>query len=192
MAAMTVLFVDGWFGPDPGDWQELWSRDLPGSARVVQDDWNTPERGAWVRRLDEAVAGCAEPPVLVAHSLGVLTVAHWAAGAQAANTRAVDTRTAVGGRVVRGALLVTPADVEHNPDPAIRGFAPLPTATLPFPAVLAASSTDRWMTPERAKHFADAWGARLVDLGEVGHLTVAEGPGTWPQGRDLLDSLLPH
>jgi hypothetical protein len=30
LAAMTILFVDGWLGPDPGDWQELWARALPG------------------------------------------------------------------------------------------------------------------------------------------------------------------
>ncbi|MEJ2854563.1 MULTISPECIES: RBBP9/YdeN family alpha/beta hydrolase [unclassified Saccharothrix] len=112
--------------------------------------------------------------MLVGHSLGVLTVAHWVAG---------------GGRAVRGALLVTPADVERNPDPAIRGFAPIPRTPFPFPAIVAASRTDRWMTPERAREFADAWGAELVDVGPVGHLTVAEGPGAWAVGRELLDAL---
>jgi predicted alpha/beta hydrolase family esterase len=53
---MRVLFVDGWYGPDPGDWQELWLSDLPGAARVEQDDWETPERDAWGARLDEAIA----------------------------------------------------------------------------------------------------------------------------------------
>ncbi|GAA0262761.1 alpha/beta hydrolase [Saccharothrix mutabilis subsp. mutabilis] len=173
---MTVVFVDGWFGPDPGDWQELWGRGLARSRRVVQDDWDTPRRDLWVRRLDEVLAEESEPPVLVAHSLGTLTVAHWVEG---------------GGAIpVKGALLVTPADVERNPDPAIRGFAPLPRTPLPFPTILAASRTDRWMTPERAREFADAWGAKLVDVGPVGHLTVAEGAGDWPAGRALLDELL--
>jgi uncharacterized protein len=67
---MRILFVDGWNGPDPGDWQELWLRELPGATRVEQEDWEMPERQAWVRRLDEAIALCAEPPVLIAHSLG--------------------------------------------------------------------------------------------------------------------------
>ena len=31
-------------------------------------------------RFDETLAGVAEPPVLVSHSLGVLTVRHWVAG----------------------------------------------------------------------------------------------------------------
>ncbi|WP_309112456.1 alpha/beta hydrolase [Saccharothrix sp.] len=160
---MTVVFVDGWFGPDPGDWQELWGLDLAGSRRVVQDDWDTPQRELWVERLDEVLAESSSP-VLVAHSLGTLTVAHWVAGG--------------GRRPVKGALLVTPADVERNPDPAIRGFAPIPRSAFPFPTIVAASRTDRWMTPERAQEFADAWGAKLVDVGPVGHLTVAEGPGS--------------
>ncbi|MFI9816983.1 RBBP9/YdeN family alpha/beta hydrolase [Saccharothrix variisporea] len=171
---MTVVFVDGWFGPDPGDWQELWGLDLV-SRRVVQDDWNTPRRELWVQRLDEVLAEEVEPPVLVGHSLGVLTVAHWVA--------------AGGDRPVRGALLVTPADVERNPDPAIRGFAPIPRTPFPFPAIVAASRTDRWMTPDRAREFADAWGAELVDVGPVGHLTAAEGPGAWAAGRELLDAV---
>jgi hypothetical protein len=33
-----------------------------------------------VARFDETLAGVAEPPVLVSHSLGVLPVRHWVAG----------------------------------------------------------------------------------------------------------------
>ncbi|WP_188316314.1 RBBP9/YdeN family alpha/beta hydrolase [Solihabitans fulvus] len=173
---MTTLFVDGWFGPDPGDWQELWALGLPGSARVVQDDWERPERGAWMARLDEAVRQCAEPPVLVAHSLGCVTLAHWVAD---------------GARwPVRAALLATPADVETNRKPEIRGFDPIPRVAFPFPTILAASRNDSWMTPDRARSFARDWGARLVDAGEVGHLTVGEGVGRWPAGAELHAELL--
>jgi predicted alpha/beta hydrolase family esterase len=170
---MSVLFVDGWFGPEPEDWQTTWSRRLPGAGRVKQDDWETPVREDWVARLDETLTGFAEPPVLVAHSLGVLTVLHWVAGG--------------GDRPIRGALFVTAADVERNPEPDIRGFDPIPRHPLPFPAILAASMNDRWMTPERARSFAQDWGARLVDIGPVGHLTGAYGP--WPAGEPLLAEL---
>jgi uncharacterized protein len=88
---------------------------------------------------------------------------------------------------VRGALLVTPADVERNPEPDIRGFDPIPRMPLPFSAILAASSNDPWMTPARAASFARSWGARLVDIGPVGHLTGAHGP--WPEGEGLLAEL---
>ncbi|MFC4048422.1 RBBP9/YdeN family alpha/beta hydrolase [Actinomadura syzygii] len=173
---MTILFVDGWLGPDPGDWQELWTRKLPGSRRVEQDDWHLAERNKWVARLDEAITACTEPPVLVAHSLGCPTVAHWVAD----NPH----------RRVRAALMVTPADVERNITPEITGFAPIPQIPFSFPTVVAASRNDHWMTPERAAAFAKSWNARLVDAGEVGHLTVTEGYGAWLQGEQLLTDLL--
>lgn len=171
---MTVLFVDGWYGPEPGDWQSVWSEHLPDSTRVPQDDWDKPIRADWVARLDETIARCSRPPFLVAHSLGCLTVAHWVAEG--------------GNKPVRGVLLVTMADVERNPEPEIRGFDPIPRVPLPFPAILAASGNDRWMTPDRAASFAKSWGARLVDIGPVGHLTGAHGP--WPEGEALLVELL--
>jgi uncharacterized protein len=172
---MRILFVDGWLGPDPGDWQELWLRDLPDAARVEQDDWERPELGAWVERLDEAIAESPEPPVLIAHSLGCLALSHWvAAGA---------------GRPVRAAMLATPADVEVNDEPALRSFAPIPRTPFPFPAVVVASGTDSWMTPQRARAFASAWGASCVDGGDVGHLMASEGYGPWPHGRQVLAEL---
>ncbi|MFJ4100414.1 RBBP9/YdeN family alpha/beta hydrolase [Amycolatopsis japonica] len=171
---MTLLFADGWFGPEPGDWQSVWLGRYPGSKRFVQDDWDAPVREDWVARLDEALAEATEPPVLVAHSLGCLTVLHWLA--------------AGGDRPVRGALFVTPPDVEENPEPALAGFAPIPRLRLPFPAVVAASSNDRWMTPARARYFAEVWGAGFADIGLVGHLTGAHGP--WPEGEKLVAPLL--
>lgn len=39
-------------------------------------------RAAWVARLDETIARCAQPPVLVAHSLGCPTLAHWVAAGE--------------------------------------------------------------------------------------------------------------
>ena len=45
------------------------------------------------------------------------------------------------------------------------------------------------MTHDRAVALAEAWGARRVDLGEVGHLNVASGHGPWKQGEALLAEL---
>src|SRR3984957_20433562 len=106
-AMIKLLFVDGWHGPDPGDWQELWASRTPGAARVTQDDWDVAEAGAWVARLDETIARYDTPPVLVAHSLGCPTVVRWAAALPAGP--------------VRAGMLVTPADVECNPRPEITG-----------------------------------------------------------------------
>jgi uncharacterized protein len=171
---MRILFIDGWYGPDPGDWQELWLRDLPDAARVGQDDWERPDRDAWVSRMDEAIGECTEPPLLIGHSLGCVALAHWAAVG--------------GGHPVRGAMLAAPADVEAHDEPALRSFAPIPRTPFPFPAVVVASRTDPWMTPQRAREFADAWRASFVDGGEIGHLTVPEY-GPWPAGRQILAEL---
>jgi uncharacterized protein len=170
---MRILFIDGWYGPDPGDWQELWLRSLPDAARVEQDDWETPDREAWVRRLDEAI-GNLDPPLLIAHSLGCIALAHWAAAST--------------GRPVRGAMLAAPADVEANDEPALRSFAPIPRVPFPFSAVVVASRTDPWMTPRRASEFAAAWGAAVIDGGDIGHLTAPDY-GPWPHGRQILAEL---
>jgi uncharacterized protein len=170
---VRILFVDGWYGPDPGDWQDLWLHDLPDAARVGQDDWDLPDRDAWVSRLDEAIAECTEPPLLIGHSLGCITVAHWAQS---------------GGRPVRGAMLATPADIDTHDERALRSFAPIPRSPFPFPVTVVASRTDPWMTPQRAREFAAAWRACFVDGGDIGHLTVP-GHGPWPAGRQILAKL---
>jgi predicted alpha/beta hydrolase family esterase len=61
---------------------------------------------------------------------------------------------------------------------------------LPFPAVLAASSTDRWAAIDWSRLLAKQWGARFVDLGDVGHVNPDAGFGPWPQGEELLRDLL--
>ena len=107
------------------------------------------------------------PVVLIAHSLGVVAVAHAA--------------PALPPDHVRGAFLVAPPDVE-SPDrvPAIvRPFAPLPRDPLPFPSLLVASRTDPHCAYERAEEIACAWGSALIDAGApaTSTLRVVTGPG---------------
>jgi predicted alpha/beta hydrolase family esterase len=88
---------------------------------VEQADWLTPRREDWVAALAEAIAADSTPVILIAHSLGCITVAHWAATAPVQFLRQV-----------RGALLVAPADVERPAcAPALRNFAPIPGDLLP-------------------------------------------------------------
>jgi uncharacterized protein len=172
-AAAAVLTVPGWTGSGPAHWQSVWERRHPSWRRVEQADWDAPDPAAWIGALADAVARAPAPPVLVAHSLGALTVARWAA--------------AVGRGAAAAAFLVAPPDVER-PDtpPALRGFAPLPIAPLPFPALVVASRDDPFLTWERAVALAGAWGARLHDAGRCGHLNTAAGFGPWPEGERLL------
>ena len=115
--------------------------------------------------------------MLVAHSLGCALVAH---AADALRER------------VAGALLVAPPDVDEvcHLLPEIESFAPMPLRRLPFPAVVVASTNDPYAEPARARGFADAWGARYVELDGAGHVNVDSGHGDWPEGQRLLAELL--
>ena len=95
-------------------------------------------------------------------------------------------------RRIAGALLVAPPDVDEMRHllPEIESFAPMPLRPLPFPAVVVSSTNDPYADPTRAKRFAEAWGARLVELDGVGHLNVDSGHGEWPEGERLLGELL--
>lgn len=144
----------------------------------MQDDWLEPRLDDWLAALDRAIRGCAAPPALAAHSLACSLVAHWAA----LHPR-VD---------VRAALLVAPADVEspaHTPD-AVRNFSPIPLGRLPFPSIVVASDDDAFVTPPRARAFAQAWGGRLVMLSRAGHINADAGFGPWPEGLRLLAELV--
>lgn len=173
---VRALTVPGLWSSGPEHWHSLWEADDPAIRRVDQEDWDGPERNAWVQRLDDAVRAAGHGVVLAAHSLGCATVVHWAA---------------LPGRCVRAALLVAPADVDGAGFPLeARGFAPMPLSPLPFPTILVASADDPYLSLERARLFAEAWGSRLVEVGALGHLNSASGLGAWPEGRRLLEELL--
>jgi predicted alpha/beta hydrolase family esterase len=91
---------------------------------------------------------------------------------------------------VRGALLVAPSDTEAASYPAgPTGFAPMPLCRLPFPSVAVASTDDPYVTAERARAFAEAWGSKLVTIADAGHINSESGLGDWPAGFALLQEL---
>lgn len=175
-----LLIVPGLSGSGPEHWQTAWERLDSRCRRVEQDDWENPDLSAWLGQLERAISASPEPAVLVAHSLGAALVVHWA------QRYATDR--------VLAALLVAPADVDSlaSAFPGLRSFAPLPMSPLPFPALLVASRNDPYVSFERALVLADAWGSRLSDLGELGHINAESRLGTWPRGRALLAELLHH
>jgi predicted alpha/beta hydrolase family esterase len=177
-AAIQVLVLPGLGGSGPEHWQTRWEVREPACARVEQRDWDRPALAEWLDAADAAIAGAGGPVVLVAHSLACALVAHGA-------------RRPAWARVA-GALLVAPADVDspaHTP-PETRGFAPMPVAALPFPATVVASHDDPFVTLDRARGFARAWGAAFVDLGPCGHINATSGLGDWAAGRALLEALV--
>lgn len=172
MTSTSIIIVPGWRDSGPGHWQTLWAERLPQARRVVQDDWHTPTRSAWVARLEETVLEQPSPVVIVAHSLGCITTAHMKPEAAAR---------------VRGALLVAPADPERRA--VLSDFAPVPYAALPYRSILVASSNDPYCPIRLAGAYARAWGSEFVRLQNAGHINVDSGHGEWPLGRALLQSL---
>jgi predicted alpha/beta hydrolase family esterase len=170
-----ILILPGINDSGPAHWQTHWERRLPHARRVVERDWDHPDRAEWVAALDRAVAEAGPGTVLVAHSLGCLQVAHWAAG---------------GDRRIGAALLVAPPDPEAPGFPdVVTGFSPLPMMPLPFPSILVASTNDPYGTFSFATKCARAWGARLIDAGALGHINAESALGDWPEGLRLLGAL---
>ena len=172
MTSTSIIIVPGWRDSGPGHWPTLWAERLPQARRVVQDDWHTPTRSAWVARLEDTVLEQPGPVVIVAHSLGCITTAHMKPEAAAR---------------VRGALLVAPADPERRA--VLSDFAPVPYAALPYRSILVASSNDPYCPIRLAGAYARAWGSEFVRLQNAGHINVDSGHGEWPLGRALLQSL---
>lgn len=183
MTEPRVLIIPGRGNSGPDHWQTHWEAGDPSFGRVLQREWNTPTREEWVSTLAQTLAARKEPAVLVAHSLAVALVNHLAAAWPALYPGHP--------LPVRGALLVGPSDVEaadYPPGPI--GFDPLPLNPLPFPTIVVASTDDPRVTLERARFFANAWGARLEVAGALDHMGSDAKLGNWPQARVWLDELL--
>jgi len=175
-----VLTIPGLWNSGPEHWQTYWERERGDVRRVLQDEWERPRRADWVARIRAELRALEAPVVLAAHSLGCCTVAHLARDAAPSELARV-----------RGALLVAPSDVEAPSYPqGTVGFKPMPLARFSFPTIVAGSSNDEYVSPERARFFAAKWGARYVDMGARGHLNSASNLGLWPEGQTLLDELL--
>ena len=176
----TVLTVPGLGGSGPAHWQTLWEKSRPDTVRIELGMWDRPHRNAWVTNIDQAVASARAPVILVAHSLGCVSVAWWASLSPQPY-----------GWPVAGALLVAPADVDRAGVAAeLAPFAPAPKQPLPFPSIVVASSDDPWVTLERAHSLAVDWGSHFIDYGACGHINAASGLGRWPDGLELLDRVI--
>jgi predicted alpha/beta hydrolase family esterase len=180
----TILIVPGLRDHSARHWQTLLEVRLRAAGQSVVSvapmgrvDLACAPRVAAIERAAQLVEG---PLVIVAHSGGVIMVAHWAR-----QTR----------RRVLGALLATPPDFDQ-PLPGgyptldelrASGWLPVPRLPLPFPSIVAASRNDPLARFDRVDELAAAWGSRVVDIGEVGHLNPASGYGEWPRAEALIE-----
>jgi uncharacterized protein len=176
LAGSSVLVIPGWNGSGAGHWQTLWEQKYRGFRRVEQNNWTRPSRPDWMAQIAADIERAPSPVFLVAHSLGCVAVAHWAATAGKKNER------------VEGAFLVAPPWLTENDQcPAqLADFLPMPLHRLPFPALLVASEDDPYLPIDLAACVAVAWGSQFVDVGRQGHINLASGHGPWPVGEGLL------
>lgn len=173
----SVLSVPGWNSSGPLHWQTLCEQKYPRFRRVEQHNWAEPTRAEWSAKLDAEVRAARHPVFFVAHSLGCLAVAHWAAYSSPEQIERV-----------AGAFLVAPpwlGQSDRCPE-ALADFRPMPLNPLPFPSMLVVSEDDHYLPFDLAVRLGEAWGARLVSVGRKGHINVASGHGPWPIGEELL------
>jgi hypothetical protein len=182
--AATVLIVPGLRDHVAEHWQTLLEARLSNVRSVPPLETDKLDCAARVRAIQHELAQIDGPVILVAHSAGVLMVAHWVALHGAARHAAP----------IKGALLAAPPDLNATwpsgyPSPETlrtHGWDPLPAGALPFRSIVAASSNDHLASLEAVTCMARNWGSEVVNLGEVGHLNPASGFGHWPQAEALI------
>lgn len=188
----AYIFVPG-YGNSLGEhWQQQWRQHLPshwaelGSApmsnepkRTNSGDWDHPDCELWVARLNACIDAIEEPIVLIGHSLGVLTIAHWAAAHPQSNSK------------INAAWLVAAPDAQRPDFPsAITGYASTPLAPLPFPSLVVISSNDPYAKLDRSVQLAHAWQTEIWRLENAGHINTSSGYGPWPEGLAKMQDWL--
>jgi uncharacterized protein len=193
---MHHLILPGWQNSGPDHWQSIWEA-LFCAQRVMQHDWMQPLRGDWITRLEDYLLSISELKtqveyaesainhlknnerdiILIAHSLGCHLVAAWAALSK--NTYRI-----------RGALLVAPPDAQRADFPQeMKSWRSPVLQKLPFPSICVISSNDPFCELGSGQAMACAWGSKLVELGDRGHINADSGLLDWPQGQALLAEL---
>jgi uncharacterized protein len=174
---MTKYFIiPGLGNSGPDHWQTHFEKSLANCTRIQQVEWDEPDCINWINTINKQLENeKLTEVVLIAHSLGCATVAHWANNFQ---------------QKIKGALLVAPSDLEA---PAYTfnatGFSPFPLQTLPFKSIVVARTNDPWVSLARATQFANAWGSELMNIGDAEHINAAAGFGVWPAGLAILKQL---
>ncbi|MCW8275131.1 serine hydrolase family protein [Pseudomonas sp. PCH199] len=177
--AATVLIVPGLREHVAEHWQTLLEARLSKVRSVAPLETDKLDCAARVRAIQHELEQIDGPVILIAHSAGVLMVAHWAARFN---------------RPIKGALLAAPPDLDANwpqnyPSPQslkANGWDPLPVGALPFRSIVAGSTNDHLASLEAVTRMARDWGSELINCGRVGHLNPASGFGHWPQAEEFV------
>jgi predicted alpha/beta hydrolase family esterase len=172
---MNILTLPGLGNSEPQHWQSHWENSAENCQRVNQADWQNPNCAQWLAVLEERVKAAGPETILVAHSLGCLLVAHWAAQTQL--------------RIKAAMLVAVPNPASPVFPTQITGFTPVPMQRLPFDSIVVASSNDPYAAITYAQTCAAAWGSTLLNIGAAGHINAASDLGAWVEGQRLLQQL---
>jgi serine hydrolase len=176
---MTPVFLAGIGNSGRAHWQRQWYERWPGSLWIEHLAWDSPEGGEWISELRAALAVDYGPKLLIAHSLGCLLAAMWAASDYDPS--------------VQGAFLVAVPD-PRGPGfpPQAKGFDRVPYTPLPMPSVVVASENDPYGSIEHSRASADGWQAKFVNVGPHGHINADSELGVWPEGLAILQRHFPE
>jgi predicted alpha/beta hydrolase family esterase len=170
------IILPGSGGSGPAHWQSRWESANRAMRRFQPSSWELPDFTDWLAALEAAVIAAPEPPVLVAHSLSCLLIAHWQKISQ---------------RPVKAALLVGVPDPASAVFPGYgMAFARIPQGKLRFASLVVTSTNDPYGSADYAQARATLWGSRLAVIGPFGHINAESGLGDWPEGLALLDGLV--
>ena len=173
-----LLILAGLGNSGEKHWQSYWLRKFENSSKLIHTNWEQPILEDWLSNLTEAISKIDSPTILVAHSLAVSMVLHWAEANNNSN--------------IIGALLVAPADVDsqdHTPE-TIWNFSPMPTKKLKFPSVVITSANDPYISHIKAEYFAKMWGSDFINIGKKGHINSDSNLEFWEEGQLILEQLI--
>ncbi len=159
-------------------WHTHWENSFPEIKRVIQKDWENPDREAWVKNLESYIHEYSEKPIiLISHSLGGGAVIH------------ADHLNKLNG--VKGVFMVALPDIEREDFPKdCSGFVPMPKSKLSIPGIMVSSENDEWCAIGVAKKWSDCLGIPLINIGKKDHICGAEEFEIWEEGKELLVNFL--
>ena len=170
------FIVPGYRGSGSKHWQTYFEQSQSNIIRIEQKDWDHPNIQEWAENIEKAIAEFSpNDVVLVAHSLGCLTVAAWAEKYN---------------RKIKAALLVAPPDDKLINQRVSRDLIKrTPSRRFPFPTTLVASTNDPWASIEKAQFYAEQWGSDFMNIGAAGHINADSGHYQWEEGLKILRNL---
>lgn len=182
-----TVIVPGVGGSEYNHWQTILQKQLmPSCSRVQQTDWNLPILKNWVTELVKTVTAIKGDIQIIAHSFGCLTTVAALAQHPELNSK------------VKNLVLVAPANPARFGD---SGFARnsqndyqtyFHQLKILVPTHLIISENDPWLEFQDALQLAKSWKLNPINLGQVGHINVASGFGSFPELEDYLLSNKPQ